>query len=349
MDDWTPGGFGAVLASQWGSAGNEGWLASISATGFPVVTFTTDGTTDLTRTATAATGFANGSVHWLRWTLDANNGASGHTVRFYTSSDGNTWSDIGAPVVTAGTVTLFNSTAALAVGDVLPFPGDLREVQLRSGIDTSVVAHADFTNQLPGTTSFADFAGRTWTVNGTAAIIADNLESFELPCIDIETTSDQDRLANHVSFARAGGTAQVAADQASISLYGNGVPKTYRRHDLINETDGDVAGLAELHLAAHKDAEERVRSITFTPRRPGYPLLLVHALGRRVRDLVRVVVRPKGGHTCVHDCFISGISHTITTDGEWLVRFELETAMPWVEFTSSRWDVALWDETPWFY
>lgn len=177
MDDWTPGGFGQSVAGQWGSAGNESWQLSLSTGGNLVLTFTTDGTTDLARSSTAAVGFTDGSDHWIRVTLDANNGAAGHDVRFYTSPDGVTWTQLGTTVTTAGTVTPFNSTAVLTVGS--PVAGlepvaDVRYFEMRTGIDGVVVASADFLELEPGTTSFRDSSGKLWTVNGTAAVQIDS-------------------------------------------------------------------------------------------------------------------------------------------------------------------------------
>lgn len=176
MDDWTPGGFGAALGGQWSSPSQESWLLGVSTGGNLSLTFTTDGSTDLARTSTAATGFTDGSDHWIRATLDANNGAAGHDVRFYTSSDGVTWTQLGSTVTTAGTVTPFNSTGSLTIGS--PTAGlnaacDIRYFEMRSGIDGTVVASADFLELEPGTTSFRDTSDKLWTVNGTAAVQID--------------------------------------------------------------------------------------------------------------------------------------------------------------------------------
>ena len=174
MDDWTPGGFGQFVVGQWpNSAGNNGWILSISATGEPVLAWTANGTTQLTRTCSAPTGFADGSMHWLRVTLDVDNGAAGHTVVWYTSEDAVTWTQLGATSTTAGTTSIFNSTAALTLGDVLPLNGFVKQLEVRNGIGGTVVANPDFMAQRPGTTSFKDRTGKTWTVNGTAVISSD--------------------------------------------------------------------------------------------------------------------------------------------------------------------------------
>lgn len=176
LDDWTPGGFGVALCGQWSSPSQESWLLGVSAAGNLTLTFTTDGSTDLTRTSTAVPTFTDGSDYWVRATLDANNGAAGHDVRFYTSDDGVTWTQLGSTVTTAGTVTPFNSTGSLTVGSPtagLNAAADVRYFEMRSGIDGTVVASADFLELEPGTTSFRDTSDKLWTVNGTAVVQID--------------------------------------------------------------------------------------------------------------------------------------------------------------------------------
>lgn len=178
MNNWTPGGFGIFLAAQWPNvAGNNGWLLGISAAGNLQLNWTANGTTQLTRTSTIIPGFNAGTDHWVRATLDVDNGAAGHDVRFYTSTDGVTWTQLGATVTTAGTTSIFNSTDELAISKVLPFAGQVRKLEVRNGIAGTIVADPDFAAQQPGTVSFVDGEGRTWTVNGTAAIVFDDNSS----------------------------------------------------------------------------------------------------------------------------------------------------------------------------
>ena len=115
----------------------------------------------------------------VRVTLDVDNGAAGNTVRFYTAASlAGPWVQLGADVVTAGTTSIFNSTAALRVGDgwsdlgFASTDGQVHAFELRSGIAGSVVANPDFTIQTPGASSFADGTGKTWTV-GTATTLTD--------------------------------------------------------------------------------------------------------------------------------------------------------------------------------
>lgn len=106
----------------------------------------------------------------VRVTLDVNNGAGGNTVTFYTApSISGTWTQLGDPVVTAGTTSIFNEANPLTAGrgwHTLPFDsavGHVHAFELRSGIAGSLVASPDFTVQADGATSFADAQGNTWT------------------------------------------------------------------------------------------------------------------------------------------------------------------------------------------
>lgn len=135
-----------------------------------------DGTSALGASSTVAPVVPPGGRLAVRATLDVNNGAGGRTITFYTSRTGlsGTWTQLGDPVVQAGTTSIFNSTAALRVGvvpAVMTYPvGRILGVEVRNGIGGTAAANPDFTVQDLGDTSFADSAGRTWTVNGTASI-----------------------------------------------------------------------------------------------------------------------------------------------------------------------------------
>ncbi|WP_051811951.1 hypothetical protein [Kitasatospora sp. MBT63] len=112
----------------------------------------------------------------VRATLDVNNGAAGYTATFYTAASmAGPWVQLGDPVVGAGVTSIFAGTAPLEIGDLTgvaatPMPGRVHAAQVRSGIGGTIVAAPDFTAQVPGTTSFADSAGRTWTLAGDAEI-----------------------------------------------------------------------------------------------------------------------------------------------------------------------------------
>jgi hypothetical protein len=111
----------------------------------------------------------------IRVTLDVNNGAGGWTVTFYTSDTINgTWTQLGDPVTGAGVTSVYASTAEMRIGFVSITAADgtgrYHAMQVRDGIGGTVVANPDFTAQTAGATSFADSAGRTWTLSAGAEL-----------------------------------------------------------------------------------------------------------------------------------------------------------------------------------
>jgi hypothetical protein len=166
----------------------------------------------------------------------------------------------------------------------------------------------------------------------------------ELPCADIRVAYDGDLLTNVASFARVDGTAQTAMDQSSRALYGD---SRFTRSDLICESDAHVMGLAEFYVQRYKDPEYRVTQIVVQPRK--LPASLFPAvLGLKVRDLVRVLFHPPGGHAISRDCFIAGVEHRVTS-ADWVTTFDLWSATPYTQFTTSLWDTATFDSSTWFY
>jgi hypothetical protein len=114
----------------------------------------------------------------LRATLDVDNGAGGNTATLYwAESLAGPWTLVQT-VVTAGTTSIFSGTAPLEIAPTqvtttqtrLPWRGRLHRAEVRSGIGGSVVASPDVRALSVGTTSWADSAGRTWTVAGAAAV-----------------------------------------------------------------------------------------------------------------------------------------------------------------------------------
>lgn len=113
----------------------------------------------------------------VRVTHDVDNGAAGNTVTFYTAPTiAGPWTQLGSPQVNGGTTSIFSSTSAVEAGaggnGNEPLQGTVHAAELRSGINGTVVANPNFSAQAPGTTTFADSAGRTWTVNGSSQIVA---------------------------------------------------------------------------------------------------------------------------------------------------------------------------------
>ncbi|MEU8362314.1 hypothetical protein AB0C27_40480 [Nonomuraea sp. NPDC048882] len=167
------------LACKWVATGDQrSWALYINANVLVLDWSPTGSSTTLQSWTTVPVPFPPSGRQALRATLDVNNGASGHTVTFYRADtiDG-PWEQLGDPVVTAGTTSVFDSLAGLEVGDIAVFAGDatagkLHAFELRSGIGGTVVANPDLRIQTPGATSFADTASspNTWTLEGGTSI-----------------------------------------------------------------------------------------------------------------------------------------------------------------------------------
>jgi hypothetical protein len=171
-----------VLIGKWDAASNQrSWLLRLTQ-GQLIFNFTTTGI------SSTGTGFffsrslqeipARGAV---RVTLDADNGAGGRTVQFYTSTSiTGTWVPLGGPIVLSGygTTPMFSGTAPLVIGGTdlttnpkrFPMIGRGYKYEVRNGIGGTVVASPDFTAQAAGATSFTDGAGLLWTLNGGAEV-----------------------------------------------------------------------------------------------------------------------------------------------------------------------------------
>jgi hypothetical protein len=149
---------------------------------------------------------------------------------------------------------------------------------------------------------------------------------------------------NIAAFARVGGTAQIADDPSSRSVYKD---RRETRTDLVCETDAQALALATFYVERFKQPEQRVTQIVVKPRTDP-KRLFPQVLGRRVRDLIRVIVHPLGGGTITQDCHIAGITHDITKD-DWTTTFDLWSATVYTGYSTSRFDVGQFDVMRFFF
>jgi hypothetical protein len=168
------------LISKWNTTGNQRAYLLRYVAAFALYQFahSTNGTTDIPTGSSATFLVPFGRA--IKFTLDANNGSSQRVGRFY--EDIPTFSDSNIIATTlrhtetvSGVATIFNSTAPLRIGagnagTDNPLNGRIFRMQLRNGIDGTLVANPDFRFLTPGTTSFQDSLGVTWTLNGSAVI-----------------------------------------------------------------------------------------------------------------------------------------------------------------------------------
>lgn len=158
------------------NSGDASWALLVNDDGTLALWWTSDGSTQRTATSTVPTRFAPGERAAIRATLDVNNGASGRTITFYTSSSiSGTWTQLGDPVVQATTTSIWAGFASLVVGDLpdidTQYVGRLvHAVQVRNGIGGTIVANPSFNSLASGTSVFSDSTGRVWNLLDAATI-----------------------------------------------------------------------------------------------------------------------------------------------------------------------------------
>lgn len=169
----------------------------------------------------------------VRVTLDVDNGAGGKTVTFYYSSDGTlsgSWVQLGDPVTTAGTTSVFNSTSALVVYNP---GGHVHAAQVRNGIAGTVVANPSATSLAEGVTSWADSAGRTWTATD-ATVVTNRRQRFIGELADLPVSWEPSGADVWTDITAAGilrrlgqGTSEVGSTYRRGLLKSTNVPVAY--------------------------------------------------------------------------------------------------------------------------
>jgi hypothetical protein len=183
LTDWTPSAVQG-LVFKYGLATFRSYRFQVDTAGTLTLTWSTDGTATNTRTSTVATGFADGAERWVRVTLDADNGASGHDAIFWTSTDGAIWSQLGTTITTAGTTSIFDSSSLLAVGadsnGNTPANGTVYRAIVKNGIDGTTVFDADFSTQTADALAFTESStnAATVTINGTNPTVTINTTRY---------------------------------------------------------------------------------------------------------------------------------------------------------------------------
>ncbi len=182
-DDWTPSSVGNFIAKRQ-SAGQASFRFAHTTTGYLYFESSSNGTALSGHSSTVPHNFIDGTRHWVRVKRIALTGV----VTFYTSTDGLTWTILGAPVT--GTVgDIFNSTSPIEIGTVLdgttePFVGKIYKIQVYNGIPDTPYA---LFNSLSG--------GYITTPDTTVNSIADDIEITVAAALDDYSAAFQVLLA----------------------------------------------------------------------------------------------------------------------------------------------------------
>jgi hypothetical protein len=185
--DWTPSAHHYLVTKFISGTNQASYVLALATDGTLFGQVTPDGTLAslITISSTTATGFTDGTGHWVRWTIDVNNGAAQRVSKFYTSNDPSStavgsisWTQLGTTVTTAGATSIFDSTSPVEIasvqgGTAAAFLGKFYRAIIRNGYDGagSVVLDADFATKPFGHNSVADTSGNTSYLTGTELVL----------------------------------------------------------------------------------------------------------------------------------------------------------------------------------
>lgn len=143
-DDWGAAATQTV-AAKFGPAGDRSWRLLLKQ-GRLVAERSVDGASADTATSMIAPPFGDGTPGWVRFTLDADNGAGGATLAFLVSNNGADWVPLGEPT-TLPAGAPFASAHDVEVGTHTsgadPLVGKSYFLEIRDGIDGRPVAALD--------------------------------------------------------------------------------------------------------------------------------------------------------------------------------------------------------------
>lgn len=168
LDDWTPAAESTLIAKYTATGNQRSYALAVTATGALIFRWSEDGTAESSETSSATVSASNGASIWVRATMDVDNGGGDAAVNFYTSTDGSTWTALGAEQLVGATTSIFASTAVLELGaqtggTVNRLAGKIFQAQVLSGIAGTSVA-----NPIASLTALDDATPLTWTVQGNA-------------------------------------------------------------------------------------------------------------------------------------------------------------------------------------
>jgi hypothetical protein len=156
LDDWTSAN---VLISKRTGGTSIDQPYEFAVLGSGLLRFIwANGTTNFIQDSTIAPTVSDGDSLWVRVTLDVDNGATGNDVTFFTSTDGTAWTQLGSVVTTAGTTSIIDDAASLAIGvrgaSGSPTSGTVYRAIVKNGIDGTTVFDADFSDQTADALAF---------------------------------------------------------------------------------------------------------------------------------------------------------------------------------------------------
>lgn len=168
--DWTPVSVGIIIGKRSAAAvGSSSYSFYLDTTGKLGYAWS-DNVTIQTALSTVAPAIIDGVGLFVRVTHTVNNAAAGNDVKFYTSYDGVTWTQLGTTVTTAGVTSIFDSTAAVEIGSQYvgtdsKFVGTIYWAEIRTGLVGAIVNRFEADVTRGSQAAFTAASGEVWTIN----------------------------------------------------------------------------------------------------------------------------------------------------------------------------------------
>lgn len=192
MPDWTPASSNTFLC-KWNTTGNQrSYAFQINAAGRLEFYWSVAGAVLVGTTATASVPFTDGQTGYVAASLDVDNGASGYDLKFWTSTDGTTWTQLGTTIVGGATTSIFAGTALLEIGSLIGgtaslMTGKMIQAQVYDGLRDlnaatggTLVFDANLATKTVGADTFTESSSNaaTVTINGDIAKLGDGRVSI---------------------------------------------------------------------------------------------------------------------------------------------------------------------------
>lgn len=175
--DWTPSVLQVLVGKWWSGTGQRSYMFRNNTNGTLRLSVSPDGSQTNSYDFDSSGHFIpNGTAKWVRVQFDVDDGAGNQVVTFSMSDDGDSWTQIGSPVVRAGTSPLYDSGAGAPleigvrdVGTIQPMRGEIYRAELRNASNTLVSLFDPNAASWASPGSWAASTGETWTVYRSAS------------------------------------------------------------------------------------------------------------------------------------------------------------------------------------
>ena len=138
----------------------------------------------------------------------------------------------------------------------------------------------------------------------------------DLTYTGVDFAFDDQLILNDVTVTRVGGSPQTATDAASIATY---FTKSGQRSDILVQTDAESLDQANTLLAARKNSQVRIDSMTLNLL-SGTEFEQIVNLGMDIYTLINITKTFAGGSTITRELFVQGVQHDIRP-GTWNTKF----------------------------